>query len=102
MGLDTLLQYRYESYNAICIFSSVIGVLGAIYQVFKIAMSCLYWSFDLAKRHKSVHFQILPRQYEGTGRVLDSYMRGRQIIVWLATADLLASLGTPVMHIRKY
>ncbi|CAH4029649.1 G-protein coupled receptor 143-like isoform X1 [Pieris brassicae] len=60
-------EFNTESYNTVCLVSSTIGILGAMYQIFQ----------------------------NGVWR-LQSPSRGRKIIMWLAVADLLASLGVLV------
>ncbi|XP_059480855.1 G-protein coupled receptor 143-like [Neocloeon triangulifer] len=66
-----LYEFNSPSYNIVCAVSSVIGVLGAIYQ--------------LLPREE---FHSAPNRW-----VTFPITRGRQIIMWLAVADLLASLG---------
>ncbi|CAL8137348.1 unnamed protein product [Orchesella dallaii] len=75
-GADTLVRFRSGPYNAVCILFSVFGILGAIYQ-------------------------ILPREsYQSTiKKPSTSSARGRYIIVWLATADLLASSAVLIRSI---
>ncbi|XP_044732040.1 G-protein coupled receptor 143-like [Chrysoperla carnea] len=70
MGDQILDSFNTDAYNIVCIVSSTIGVCGALYQ-------------------------ILPREERRfSHRWLSSTTnRGRQIIVYLAIADLLASLG---------
>ncbi|XP_011506288.1 PREDICTED: G-protein coupled receptor 143-like [Ceratosolen solmsi marchali] len=70
MALDMMEEFNTDAYNTVCMVSSSIGMLGAIYQV-------------------------LPRQQLNFshGWQSSSASRGREIIVWLAVADLLASLG---------
>ncbi|EEB13289.1 class B secretin-like G-protein coupled receptor GPRoca3, putative [Pediculus humanus corporis] len=65
-----LLHFNSQSYNTVCLASSSIGMLGAI-------------------------FQILPRESLTLNHrwYSPSATRGRHIIIWLAVADLLASLG---------
>ncbi|KAI4460924.1 g-protein coupled receptor [Holotrichia oblita] len=63
-------EFNINGYNTVCLFSSALGILGAIYQ-------------------------ILPRQqYVYNHRWISlTAARGRKIIIWLAVADLLASVG---------
>jgi hypothetical protein len=70
MAVTIMQEFNTDAYNAVCLFSSCLGIFGAIYQ-------------------------ILPRQeFSNKHRWLSfSAERGRKIIVWLAVADLLASLG---------
>ncbi|XP_065332413.1 G-protein coupled receptor 143-like [Cloeon dipterum] len=66
-----LYEFNSPTYNTVCAVSSAIGVCGAIYQ-------------------------LLPRQelQKASSRwVPFTITRGRRIIMWLAVADLLASLG---------
>ncbi|KAF4524261.1 hypothetical protein B566_EDAN008809 [Ephemera danica] len=66
-----LLEFYSDEYNIVCSVSSCIGILGAVYQ-------------------------LLPREELRIPQqrwVTFPITRGRQIITWLATADLLASLG---------
>ncbi|VVC99256.1 unnamed protein product [Leptidea sinapis] len=59
-------EFNTESYNTVCLVSSTVGILGAMYQIF----------LNSSKQHRS--------------------NRGRNIIMWLAVSDLLASLGVLV------
>ncbi|XP_018336904.1 G-protein coupled receptor 143-like [Agrilus planipennis] len=63
-------EFNTEAYNCVCLFSSTLGILGALYQ-------------------------ILPRQqFSKSGRWYSfTAVRGRKIIIWLAVSDLFASLG---------
>ncbi|KAK5644691.1 hypothetical protein RI129_005991 [Pyrocoelia pectoralis] len=70
---NTLLvatEFNSSTYNAICLFSSTLGIIGAIYQI-------------LPRREFSRHHRWISFSAE----------RGRKIILWLAITDLLASLG---------
>jgi len=69
-SVDILSEFNSESYNTVCLVSSAIGILGAIYQ-------------------------ILPREsLQSPHRwITVTSTRGRHIVVWLAIADLLASFG---------
>ncbi|XP_032688403.1 G-protein coupled receptor 143-like [Odontomachus brunneus] len=72
MALIIMQEFNRDVYNIVCMVSSVIGMLGAIYQ-------------------------ILPREDSSLPyRWNNSLSRGRNIIVWLAVADFLASLGVCV------
>ncbi|CAG9854583.1 unnamed protein product [Phyllotreta striolata] len=63
-------EFDTDAYNIVCIVSSTLGILGAIYQILP--------REEFTHNHK--WFSL-------------SAKRGRKIIVWLAFADLLASLG---------
>ncbi|KAG5315048.1 GP143 protein, partial [Acromyrmex insinuator] len=67
-------EFNTDAYNTVCMFSSTMGMIGAIYQ-------------------ENIFFQILPRVDSNSSYRWRSFFRGRDIIVWLAVADLLASLG---------
>lgn len=73
---DFLSEFNSESYNTVCLASSVIGMFGAIYQ-------------------------ILPRERLQMPHrwVAQTASRGRHIVVWLAVADLLASFGVFVRSV---
>ncbi|KAF7279140.1 hypothetical protein GWI33_007554 [Rhynchophorus ferrugineus] len=70
VALTIMRELNTDLYNSVCLFSSSLGILGAIYQ-------------------------ILPRRQFTTSHRWFSFPaeRGRRIIVWLAVADLLAALG---------
>lgn len=68
--LNIMGAFDSEFYNNICIFSSVLGILGATYQVLP--------RKEYSRSHRWISFPAL---------------RGRKIIFWLAVSDLLASLG---------
>ncbi|KAL1495066.1 hypothetical protein ABEB36_010543 [Hypothenemus hampei] len=70
VALAVMEEFDSFSYNIVCLFSSTLGILGALYQV-------------------------LPRkQFANSHRWLSfSAERGRRIIIWLAIADLLAAVG---------
>ncbi|KAJ0180579.1 hypothetical protein K1T71_003983 [Dendrolimus kikuchii] len=70
MAVRIMDEFNTDSYNILCLISSSIGILGAIYQIFPNIFN---------------HIQ---------GRV--TYSRSREIIVWLAVADLFASSGVLV------
>lgn len=69
-SLNFIVNFNSQSYNTVCLASSSIGMLGAIYQ-------------------------ILPRETLTLNHrwYSPSATRGRHIIIWLAVADLLASMG---------
>ncbi|XP_034231570.1 G-protein coupled receptor 143-like [Thrips palmi] len=69
-SVDIMQAFNSNSYSTVCLISSSIGILGAVYQV-------------------------LPREepYLSHRWLTQSVTRGRQMVVWLAVADLLASLG---------
>ncbi|XP_011143029.1 G-protein coupled receptor 143 isoform X2 [Harpegnathos saltator] len=73
MALIIMQEFNRDAYNIVCMVSSVIGIFGAIYQ-------------------------ILPREDSSSPYHWNNFSlsRGRNIIVWLAVADLLASLGVCV------
>ncbi|KAG6442618.1 hypothetical protein O3G_MSEX002431 [Manduca sexta] len=62
-------EFNTDSYNIVCLVSSTVGILGALYQIFP----------DLTN--------------QGGGSTTN---RGRHIIMWLAVADLFASSGVLV------
>ncbi|GLV34126.1 hypothetical protein CBL_00055 [Carabus blaptoides fortunei] len=70
MAVRIMNEFNTDAYNVVCLTSSALGMIGAIYQ-------------------------ILPREQSSvTHRWLSfSATRGRKIIIWLAVADLLGSLG---------
>ncbi|XP_054011433.1 G-protein coupled receptor 143-like [Hylaeus anthracinus] len=70
MAIVIMQEFNTDAYNSVCMLSSAIGILGAVYQ-------------------------ILPRETSSLPHRWQSFSssRGREIIMWLATADLLASLG---------
>ncbi|CAH2086385.1 unnamed protein product [Euphydryas editha] len=70
LAIRIMDEFNTESYNIVCLVSSSIGILGSIYQIFP--------------RCTSINFQRIQRL---------SPTRGRNIIIWLAIADLFASLG---------
>ncbi|XP_068629810.1 G-protein coupled receptor 143-like isoform X2 [Battus philenor] len=69
LAVKIMDEFNTESYNIVCLVSSTIGILGSIYQIFPCKIS------------NPDRFQNMP------------VTRGRHIIIWLAVADLLASLG---------
>ncbi|KAL0842140.1 hypothetical protein ABMA28_014316 [Loxostege sticticalis] len=64
-------EFNTDSYNTVCLVSSAVGILGAVYQVFPTLFS------------------------KGSPASMAS-SRGRRTIIWLAIADLLASSGVLV------
>ncbi|XP_049867680.1 G-protein coupled receptor 143-like [Pectinophora gossypiella] len=72
MAVKIMSEFNTDSYNTVCLVSSTVGILGALYQVYPY----------VTKRVTD-------------GRTLSS-IRGRRIIMWLAVADLLASFGVLV------
>ncbi|XP_053592865.1 G-protein coupled receptor 143 [Microplitis demolitor] len=66
IAIIIMQEFNTDIYNTVCLFSSVIGIFGAIYQ-------------------------ILPKEEYRWQNF--SLSRSRRIIVWLAVADLFASLG---------
>ncbi|XP_026495295.2 G-protein coupled receptor 143-like [Vanessa tameamea] len=73
LAIRIMDEFNTESYNIVCLVSSSIGILGSIYQIFP--------------RRIPSFFQRLHSL---------SSTRGRHIIIWLAVADLFASLGVLV------
>lgn len=72
------LQIDSVPYNVVCLLSSAIGIFGAIYQI----LPRIGYGF-------THHWSVV------TAR------RGREIIVWLAFADLLASVGVFFRSLMK-
>lgn len=70
MAVRIMDEFNTDSYNIVCLVSSSIGILGAIYQIFPDILSI-----------------TRPRK---------NLSQGRRIIIWLAIADLLASSGVLV------
>ncbi|KAK9504025.1 hypothetical protein O3M35_010468 [Rhynocoris fuscipes] len=77
---SVLLMSEFDStpYNSVCLVSSLLGCFGAVYQ-------------------------MLPRTEKSLSRRWFSLtsQRGRQIVVWLALADFLASLGVFMRSVMK-
>ncbi|PSN32913.1 hypothetical protein C0J52_20824 [Blattella germanica] len=69
-NVNVLIEFHSDTYNTICLVSSIFGIIGAIYQI-------------LPRRNLNME----NRQFDF------SSVRGRNIIIWLAVADLLAALG---------
>ncbi|XP_012541170.1 G-protein coupled receptor 143 isoform X2 [Monomorium pharaonis] len=67
-AIALMQEFNTDAYNTVCMLSATMGMIGAIYQ-------------------------ILPREDSNSSYRWRSFSRGRDIIVWLAVADLLASLG---------
>ncbi|KAL0123247.1 hypothetical protein PUN28_004245 [Cardiocondyla obscurior] len=67
-AIAIMQEFNTDAYNTVCMLSSTMGMIGAIYQ-------------------------ILPREDSNSSYRWRSFSRGRDIIVWLAVADFLASLG---------
>ncbi|KAL3269606.1 hypothetical protein HHI36_008670 [Cryptolaemus montrouzieri] len=76
VALTLMRNLNTHAYNIVCIVSSTLGILGGIYQ-------------------------ILPRKkYPRNPKWFSlSAARGRKLIVWLAVADLLASLGVLIRSV---
>ncbi|XP_044755545.1 G-protein coupled receptor 143-like [Coccinella septempunctata] len=70
VSLTLMKNLNTDIYNTICIISSILGILGALYQILP--------RKQFSKHHKWLTF---------------SAQRGRRITVLLAVADLMASLG---------
>ncbi|XP_072378572.1 G-protein coupled receptor 143-like [Diabrotica undecimpunctata] len=70
MAIAIMEEFDTNAYNGVCIMSSTLGILGALYQILP--------REEFSNNHRWYSF---------------SAKRGRKIIVWLAVADLLASLG---------
>ncbi|XP_045445928.1 G-protein coupled receptor 143-like [Melitaea cinxia] len=73
LAIKIMDEFNTQSYNIVCLVSSSIGILGSIYQIFP--------------RRKPLNLQRMQSL---------SSKRGRHIIIWLAVADLFASLGVLV------
>uniref|UniRef100_A0A1B6CL95 G-protein coupled receptors family 1 profile domain-containing protein n=2 Tax=Clastoptera arizonana TaxID=38151 RepID=A0A1B6CL95_9HEMI len=69
-SISIMMEFNSISYNTVCLVSSSIGMLGALYQ-------------------------LLPRKKPTLSHRWStiSPLRGRQTIIWLALADMLASTG---------
>ncbi|XP_023029086.1 G-protein coupled receptor 143 [Leptinotarsa decemlineata] len=70
IAVTIMQEFNTDAYNIVCLLSATLGILGAFYQI-------------LPREQFSHHHQWLSF----------SAIRGRKIIIWLAVADLLASLG---------
>ncbi|CAH0720910.1 unnamed protein product, partial [Brenthis ino] len=75
LAIKIMDEFNTESYNTVCLVSSTIGILGSLYQIIPRNASC---------------------SSNGYGAQSLTTTRGRHIIIWLAVADLLASLGVLV------
>ncbi|XP_028156609.1 G-protein coupled receptor 143-like [Ostrinia nubilalis] len=71
LAVKIMSEFNTDSYNTVCLVSSAVGMLGAMYQVIPTLI------------HKGLQ--------RSTGST-----RGRRTIIWLAIADLLASFGVLV------
>lgn len=124
MSVKVMNEFNSNYYNVVCLASSLVGIIGATYQVsieytiitylilyiklklffFKCSkkMATIYIRIntrmirDLLFAFNRALFQILPYLVETKEeyRMHSSSRRGRQIVIWLAVADLLASIGT--------
>ncbi|CAH0406451.1 unnamed protein product [Chilo suppressalis] len=70
MAVRIMGEFNTDSYNIVCLVSSTIGILGSLYQILPYIIAEGSQSWQIA-----------------------ASTRGRRIIIWLAVADLLASLG---------
>lgn len=77
-SVKLMLEFNSGSYNAVCLISSLVGICGALYQSFPRA------DFTLPHRWYAL-----------------SASRGRQIVIWMAVADLFAALGVFVRSIIR-
>ncbi|XP_020707665.2 G-protein coupled receptor 143-like isoform X1 [Athalia rosae] len=70
MAVVIMQEFNTDAYNTVCMLSSTMGILGAVYQV-------------------------LPREESRFSHRWHTFSaaRGREIIIWLAVADFFASLG---------
>lgn len=77
-SISVMTEFNSVPFNVVCLLSSLAGIGGAIYQ-------------------------MLPREETSLSQRWFSLtsLRGRQIIVWLAFADLLASLGLFMRSVVK-
>ncbi|XP_059057105.1 G-protein coupled receptor 143-like [Achroia grisella] len=73
LAVRIMNEFNTDTYNAVCLFSSSVGILGSLYQIFPSILSGGI------------------RRWQSLGST-----RGRRIIIWLAVADLLASFGVLV------
>lgn len=113
VAVKIMNEFNTDSYNAVCLVSSIIGIFGAIYQAsgspdqsnnglyyleicesisFKqvISIILLFQVFPCFKNHDSLKWQTF------------SSTRGRRIIIWLAIADMLASFGKFYFNVSRY
>lgn len=77
-SLSVTLEFDSASYSTICLISSIFGIFGSVYQV-------------LPRKEISLTHRWCSQ----------TASRGRSIIVWLAFADLLASLGVFMRSVLK-
>lgn len=70
IGVDERLGFKVQPYTIVCIFSSIVGLLGGFYQI-------------LPRPEKTSPYK----------RMVFTGHRQRKIITWLAFADLCAALG---------
>lgn len=77
-SVKLMSEFNSAQYNTVCLISSTIGILGALYQLLP------------RERYPPVH-----RWYTMTTS------RGRKIIIWLAVADLLAASGVFARSVLK-
>ncbi|XP_053694031.1 G-protein coupled receptor 143-like [Sabethes cyaneus] len=77
-AVKLMSEFNTDGYIVVCIISSCLGIAGAIYQI---------WIRNEDNRSQQAG---IIRQRSGLG---SGYSTGRTIIVWLAVADLCASLG---------
>ncbi|XP_049281468.1 G-protein coupled receptor 143-like isoform X1 [Anopheles funestus] len=78
-AIKLMSEFDTDGYIVVCLVSSVFGIAGAIYQI---------WI-----RHEDGPTHHAVRRRRGGELTLSSQNLGRQIIVWLAVADLCASFG---------
>lgn len=98
LAVRIMNEFNTESYNTVCLVSSSIGILGSIYQVRNTDVFPLYYSENFTVYSC---FQIFPCGSSNHPERLRNVTpnRGRHIIIWLAVADLLASLGKVLFFI---
>lgn len=91
MSTETLMsEFNTETYILVCIVSSLIGMIGATYQilirfVLTVDNNRLFYLENMRR------FRVSPRVY--------AQKIGKKIIVWLAVADFLASGGVFIRSI---
>lgn len=78
-AVKLMAEFNTDGYIVVCIISSFFGIAGAIYQI---------WI-----RNEDTHNQQFFRRRRVGSTAITNYSTGRSIIVWLAVADLCASLG---------
>ncbi|XP_055591573.1 G-protein coupled receptor 143-like [Uranotaenia lowii] len=79
-AVKLMSEFNTDGYITVCIVSSFFGIAGAIYQI---------WIRD----EDAPNLHGIRRSRPGSRSPVTSYSTGRSIIVWLAVADLCASLG---------